>query len=359
METLTRTVLRIIGSPLIDRQADQEIVESEELYRYAFSNNVEMLYLERLEETANLDSLGETCADVRARQAQTLKTVCRLSSVLKAGGIPHAVTKTLRPYPGTPNDVDTLYLGGLGDYEAAARHLVANNYRITAPQDMQFELFDLEYGEEFNKFKHGGRFYIDFYRELAADHMPYMDSSILAGQVTEVEVPGCAQTISVLTRKAELVVLALHAIIMHRTIPLEVFYTYSYWLQDMSDQDLDELWDFARLNHAEPGVRAVVTVIAELYRECFGAVPDRLAYLLALTGTSRREARALQATGLYVPHTATLMSFLVAVLAKTRGRRARRGFLKELLHMLNPVFAVEVLYHMLSRKRIRRHSAHV
>jgi len=359
MQSLTKTLLGIIGSPLLDKQPDVAVVESRELFDYAFKNNVEMLYVNRLEESGKVSELSEDCQEIRARQKQTLKTIHRLSSVLQAGDIPHAITKTIRPYPGTPNDVDTLYLGDLSEYEATSDYLLKNNYKLTGPMDMQYEFFDVESGEAFDKFKTGGRFYIDFYRELAADHMPYMDSDVLAGEVVDHYIEGFDKPIKVLSTRAELVVLALHSIVMHRTIPLEVVYTYSYLLASMGHVEIDDLWAFARKNHAEPSVRAVLAIIEKLYEECFGIVPEQIAYFVKIAGTSSKEARELCDTGLFMPHTALLWTFVASVFSKIRGKRARRGFFKELLHMLNPVFAVEVLYHMLSKRRIRRHSAHV
>lgn len=359
MGDATKTLMRILGSPLISDDTLDAPFESAELFQYAFKNNIEMLYCQRLEAAGCLVSLLDECRAVRKRQKQTLRTVCRLSSVLQQAGIPHAITKTLRPYPGTPNDIDLLYLGDLSDYEDAARYLATQGYKITGPNPMQYELFDEESGVEFNKYKEGGRFYIDFYRELAADYMPYMDSSLLIRYVTPVQIEGCDTPVHVFEPKAEMVILALHSILMHRTVPLEVIYTYSYLMSQMAQEELDELWRFTRVSHAEPAMRAVLTVMAELYDHAFGHRPHALKFLISRSGTSNIEARELRKEACRMPHIVALATFVVSVVAKTRGRRARHGFFRELTHMLNPVFAIEVVYHMLSKKRIARHSKHV
>lgn len=359
MSTLTIQLMQIIGSPLLQTQPASEIIESQELFDFAFKNNVEMLYLNRLEEAGKLDLLRELRDEFYERQNQTQKTICRLSSVLQDDNIPHAITKTLRPYPGTPNDIDALYLGPLDEYEQVAQYLVENQYRIVGPQEMQYELFDELYGDEFNKFKHGGRFYIDFYRELAADHMPYMDSSVLFHEIMDTYTDASERPVKILTDKAELVVLALHSIIMHRTVPLEVIYTYSYVLASMSSQDINDLWQFTRQNHAEPAMRSVLAIMLTLYKKSFNQVPQQLGELVELSGIRQAEATEFISEEMYMPHTALLSTFVISVFSKIRGKRARRGFMKELFHMLNPVFAVEVIYHMLSKKRIKKHSAHV
>ena len=81
--------------------------------------------------------------------------------------------------------------------------------------------------------------------------------------------------------------------------------------------------------------------------------------MLERIGRRDSEAVALRASGLKAPHVVNLSTFVVTVFGKIRGARARRGFFKELAHMLNPVFAVEVMYHMLSKKYIDKHSDHV
>lgn len=357
--TRTRQLLRCIGSPLLPGRSFDAPHEDEGLFDYAYRNNVEMLYLAALEAGGRLDKLAARRDEIRRRQQETLATIVRLSSVLSAGGIAHAVTKTLRPFPGTPNDIDCLFLGDLKDYEKAGEYLLGQHYRLTGPKDMQYEFFDELQGGEFYKDKAGGRFYIDFYRELAADHMPYMDSRLLLPCVVDTQVEGFAASVKVFKPHAEMVVLALHSVLMHRIVPLEVFYSWAYFIHDMDEPALDEVVSFTRQSHAEPAMRTVLALMRALHEDCFGEVPSKLRYLIDRLGERSGEARALADNGLKTPHVVNLSTFVVTVFSKTRGERARRGFFKELAHMLNPVFAVEVLYHMLSKKYIDKHSDHV
>lgn len=355
----TLALLKYIGSPLLPDWTVQPPVEDERLFKLAFRNNVEMLYFQALEKADALNTLRKQRDEIVGRQQETLKTIVRLSSTLTQGGIAHAITKTLRPFPGTPNDIDCLYLGDLKDYEKAGEYMLGQHYRLTGPRDMQYEFFDELQGGEYFSDKAGGRFYIDFYRELAADHMPYMDSDLLRHHVVEITVPGFEHPVKVFTREAEMVVLALHSVLMHRIVPLEVFYSYAYLMADMNKVDLDKLAQISRDSHAGPGMRAVLALIKSLHQKCFGQVPHQLQYLLDRIGDRPAESRALAANQWKMPHVVNLSTFVTTVFGKTRGARARRGFFKELAHMLNPVFAVEVLYHMLSRKYIHRHSDHV
>ena len=358
-ENPTRALLRYIGSPLLPGRNADEPIEDEALFNVAFRNNIEMLYFEALERAGKLDKLRAKRDEIKARQLETLVTIVRLSTVLTQGGIAHAVTKTLRPYRGTPNDIDCLYLGDLNDYKAAGDYLQTQHYRLTGPKDMQYEFFDELQGGEFYKDKMGGRFYIDFYRELAADHMPYMDSALLREYVTDAHVEGHEAPVKVLRPEAEMVVLALHSVLMHRIVPLEVFYTYAYLMQAMDEAALDRVVAVSKASHAGPGMRTVLSLMEALHQDCFGEVPAKLRYLLERIGRRDSEAAVFRATSLKAPHVVNLSTFVITVFGKIRGKRARRGFFKELAHMLNPVFAAEVLYHMLSKKYIDKHSDHV
>ncbi|MDH5644422.1 MAG: hypothetical protein OEZ01_00350 [Candidatus Heimdallarchaeota archaeon] len=359
MNSPTIELIRMIDNPLIDNSQGSDVREDDRLYKYAFRNNIEMLYFAALIKHNQLRDLKGEYEELLDRQKMTLRTVSRLAGVLDEGLIPHAITKTVRPYPGTPNDIDCLYLGALDMYEQAGRYLQEQRYRLTGPQDMQYEFFDELLGDEFNNYKGGGRFYIDFYRELAADHMPYMDSDILLNCRRKIEILSGEPPITVFTPEAEMVVLALHSVLMHRTMPLEVFYTYSYYLADMTEGQIKGLWGFAKKNHAEPAFKAIITLMETLYKEAFQKVPHKLSYLIECTGRRVQEKNQLEKTVFSTPHVILLSTFVLSVFSKIRGKRSRRGFIKELIHMLNPVFAVEVLYHMLSKKFIDKHSDHV
>lgn len=350
-------LMKHIGTPLCE--ATEEAIESHDLYKFAFKNNIELLYLEKLKEKNKLNELEDEYNNLKDRERDTLKSINRLSSVLNKHKIPYAITKTLRPYPGTPNDIDCLYLGDLKKYEEAGNILQGEHYRLTAPNDMQYEFFDDLADDKFSKLKSGGRFYIDFYRELAADHMPYMDSSVLIKQRIDTSIDGYEDPVVIFDKNHEMIILSLHSVIMHRIIPLEVIYTYSYYLAEMSKEDIVSLWEETKANHAEIAMRTVLTTMKILYQEAFNTIPEKLEYLLSLSGTHKAEAKNFVQSDYHMPHIVNLSTFVTSVFGKLRGKRSRQGFLKELFHMLNPVFAVEVLYHMISKKYAIKHSEHV
>ena len=64
----TETLLRMIGSPLLERVPECDYVESEQLFRYAFRNNIEMLYLDVLAKRGHLNLLLDKQVEIQARR---------------------------------------------------------------------------------------------------------------------------------------------------------------------------------------------------------------------------------------------------------------------------------------------------
>jgi hypothetical protein len=272
-------------------------------------------------------------------------------------GIPYAITKSLRPYPAIPNDTDVLYLGPLSGYDRAAARIEQAGFHRSGNGKMQTEFFDPQGGEIFNRDKRGGRFYIDFYRQLAADHVPYMDSTKLQNHVKAHAVSGAA--VRVFEPAAEMTILYLHSVIMHRTFPLEVFASSACWLAEMQPTDLDRFAAFLADSHAILVGATFFSLMAQLYSQAFGIVPEPILGMQTRLGRYSLGRWHREQIGSQLPHICKLSTFSLAVFEKIGEPNAFRGFCKQALSMLNPVFFAEVMNHLTSRARIRAHSEHV
>lgn len=351
------TLMRCIGSPLLNNGAPFELQESEALLDLAFRNNVEMLYMSQLKAGGRLDRLAPAFEEFEDRRVRTAGCIVRIVSALDRSGIPYAVTKSLRPYPAIPNDTDVLYLGPPSDYEDAVAKIEQAGFRPEGGGKMQAQFFDPHEGAVFNRDKRGGRFYIDFYRHLAADHVPYMNSAVLRNHVITRQVGDV--NVKVFEPVAEMTILYLHSVIMHRTFPLEVFASTAYWLSEMQPSALDRFAAFLEKNHATLVGATAFSLMAQLYAQAFGIVPEPILEMqkrLArhLLGRWRREQLYGQ-----MPYICELSTFVLAVLEKIGEPNSFSGFCKQAVYMLNPVFFAEVMNHMMSRKRIRANSRHV
>lgn len=353
----TIKLARCMGFPLINNGEPVELIASEALTDLAFANGVELIYLMNLQKANKLGSLEGRLEEYETRRKKSAECVVRIARAMDDQHIPYAITKTLRPYPATPNDTDLLYLGPLNDYVNALRRFESTGFVMCDGIKMQTEFFDPKGGGVFQQDKSGGQFYIDFYSQLAADHMPYMDSKRLTDRVVTQKVND--YEVKVFEPIAEMTILYLHSVVMHRTFPLEVFWSTAYWLKDMNDQDLDNFAEFVRSHHAVVSTRIAFTLMAELCQQAYGEVPDKIQGMLNRIGEQRSEREEFKARMYATPHISLFSTWVFAVLEKNMEWHSMKGFLKELAMMINPIFFIEVLHHMFSRKRIKKHSKHV
>ena len=135
------TLLRIIGNSLIDYRRD-EIYESIELYNLAFSNRIDLLYLEALAQNGCLEKLRDRYEQLKKRHSKIIADVTRVGTTLRERGIRYAFMKTLRPYPATPNDIDMFYLGDKSEIHEAIKVLIDLGYRKSLEQQGEIGFWD-------------------------------------------------------------------------------------------------------------------------------------------------------------------------------------------------------------------------
>lgn len=353
----TIKLVRCLGFPLINDGSPSEFHESESLLELAFKNGVELIYLRNLDRAGKLDKLRPRLHEYEERRLKSAECIKRIAKAMDKLQMPYAITKTLRPYPATPNDTDLLYLGPLDEYVDAVRRFETTGFVRAEAIKLQTEFFDPQGGEIYHRDKRGGKFYIDFYRQLAADHMPYMNSARLLERVRTTMLDDVK--VNVFDPIAEMTILYLHSVIMHRTFPLEVFWSTAYWLKDMDDAEMDKFAAFIRSHHAVISARSAFGLMAALCQETYGEIPAKIQGMIDRMGARKAEQREFAVQQASTPHIARFSTWTFAVLEKTLEWNSMRGFLKELVMMINPLFFAEVMHHMFSRKRIRKHSAHV
>lgn len=348
---------RCLGSPLLPGIELQDLHESDELLQLAFANRVELIYLNQLEKAGRLKRLRPQWEEYHQRYQKTLECIERIAIAMEEEQIPYAITKSLRPYPAIPNDTDLLYLGPPKGYPDALERFKRAGFILSFNGDMQAEFFDPRGGEEFNRDKRGGKFYIDFYRYLAADQVPYINTNTLRHHLISRDINGTQ--VKVFDPSAEMTILFLHSIIMHRTIPLEVLWCSAYYLAEMDAASMALFPKFIHENRARVAAATVFGLMAKLHREAYGQVPDELTLLLAKVGFKQSVDRELRCDENAFPHVVKLSTFFMVLLEKMREANSLKGFVSQFLTMLRPSQFIEVLHHLLNKSQIQRHSTHV
>jgi len=348
---------RCLGSPLLPGAGLQDLRESDDLLELAFRNRIELIYLSNLEQAGLLKRLRPQWEEYQQRCEKTLECIVRIATAMEDQQIPYAITKSLRPYPAIPNDTDLLYLGPLNDYPEALERFERAGFVLSHNGDMQAEFFDPRGGEAFNRDKRGGKFYIDFYRQLAADRVPYISSNVLRQHVITRNIGGTP--VKVFDPIAEMTILYLHSVIMHRTIPLEVLWCSAYWLSGLDNDCLADFPIFIRNNRARTAAATVFGLMSELHREAYGQTPAVLTTLTSKVGLRQVELQEWRHNENAFPHVVRLSTFALALLEKMGEANSLKGFANQLLDMLHPSKAVEVMHHLLDKAQIQRHSTHV
>jgi len=344
-ENLTIELIRSIGSPFVSEPEKFDANESMELYDLAFENNIDLLYLNVLKSQGRLNSLRSKYEELENRCHETLVTITRVARLLNSKRTLYAVTKTLRPYPATPNDVDIFYLGPSSGYQMTIDMMIEGGYILQARNPKQALFYDPRddsSGSQVQSDRRGGVYYLELYREPAADYFVYLDNKKLRDHITTI----CLdkdQVVSVFDPGVELTVVLMHTIVMHRFYPLEVFYTMLYYFSEMTADKVEEFLCFVKQNNAVPAVCTGIAVAALLHEAAFNSTPEILTKMLTRLGSNGFEVNRLKKNDFRMPHKIGFPTFIAEVLSKLREPKSLGSFGVQLLHMSNPVFAAGVV----------------
>ena len=118
---LTCDLIKLIGSPyaqdLPNQEPELDIVKG---LQHAFINRIPTLFLEKIDGRDKHLELVSQEEKMWARAKKTREVLVRLANKLnKWNPDGYVIFKSIKPYPGTPNDTDVLILGGRKEFNAA------------------------------------------------------------------------------------------------------------------------------------------------------------------------------------------------------------------------------------------------
>jgi len=349
----TIRLLRIIGTPFEPNRRWALPEEDDGLYRFAFKNRVALLYLERLLSENRLDKHYSYFENLHFRAEETLETAKRASEVLEKADVPYVIFKTIRPFPATPNDVDIICLGEKDAYRRAVTSLITAGYFTFdkfAPMQIQFS--DPRGLGITTWDKQGGIYYVDLYQAPAVDYFVYIDPLRLRRHVEEKNIRGFAA--KVLKPEIELAAILMHSVFPERTFSLELFYTICYSLAGFNGKQINHFVCFSRENRIAYPVKTCLSLSAALHRAAFGDVPDGLKTALSSFGIERaNETAGSKIWHGEAPYQFSPLIYLNTFLRKLGDPRAQSSLGCQLIHMVNPVFLIDVLtsvFHKVTRE---------
>ena len=91
-------------------------------------------------------------------------------------------------------------------------------------------------------------------------------------------------SVNIFNPHAETCILFLHSVIMHRTLPLEVFLTLSYYLKSFNESDYDKLIQFFKKNHLIYVAKYMFNIFCYLFYTYYGEIPDEIRLICSKLG---------------------------------------------------------------------------
>lgn len=357
-KNLTLDLIRIIGSPFHKYEGRESLFVNQDLtalYDLAFENRVELIFLHALKNNNLLKGFEDKLMEMEKRCVTTRKIAARTSRILTEAGVKHAIFKSIKPYPATPNDTDVVCFGNEREYQKGLKALTDAKYVIQAYAPMQTLLYH-PWGEgKVGLGKKGGTYYVDFYRGVAVDYYEYVNKSALSTYCIERDVEGVKAVL--LSAEPELAIVMFHNVFPEKTFQLEHFYLCLYGMAN-PEFNINSFIDFSERNAMVTAVRSNLTIIELLHEEVFGNVPDTVKMLLDRWGREKSIIETLKNNHYRITFIFPASLFWKIFLYKQKDPFSRRSLVRQLFHMMNPIFFWDTLRSAWKRTFEKDHYVH-
>lgn len=323
---LTLQLLRSISLPT-DECARTDIPPSNarklELYNRSIKNRISFFYLDALKKNRKLGPLGSIYERKNMAYLKTLDLIARCSRLLSEANIEHAIFKTIRPYKSTTVDIDVLIFQDQDKYFKAIKMMQQAGFRFVVRGPRSTTLMDQEL--------HIG---IDLYEQIAVSFITYMDKEKIIDQITTVGLPN-GEYVRTLKPEADLACIIAHSVIKEQMYALAEYYTFIYYLKQISRTDFLEI---VKRNNITLAARMHMTITKLLHRAAYGTTPSELQQLLNDLGEERLETTRLIQSNLKTPQKYHPITVARSLLEIAKGKTSRKSIAMQFFHMLNPKF---------------------
>jgi hypothetical protein len=347
-EVTTADLVKLIGTPFLSDKSQAPCDKYlEQGYEKAFYERMAPLYLHKFRYEGWSSDLEERFCLVRDREKMTLKVLSDLADNLnnwdEAG---YSIFKSIKPYPAIPNDTDVLIFGGKNKFESALAHLYECGYIFHEWAPMQTTLYDPRGKGKIGKGKKGGTYYIDVYSDISTDYFLYINKNSLVPYIENRELNGTI--IRNVRKEVELAIILFHNIFPERTFQLEHFYMPLYHLKDESF-DINIFIKFAEEQRLGYAIATNLTIVEYIHNKVFGFVPDKICQMLDKWHRNEFELNRFRKMGEETPYMFSPRTFWMTFIHKIKDKAALKSLFVQGLHMLNPVFFMDVMTSLKNR----------
>lgn len=343
-EVKTADLIKVVGSPFTTQNSSYPDEFLLRIYDRAFFDRVAPLYLHMHRRTDWDPKLERHYRFVVEREAKTRSVLSGLAKQLNDwdshDSLGYVIFKSLKPYPAIPNDTDVLIFGGKKEFESALKHLYAQNYVFHEWAPMQTTIYDPRGRGKIGAGKKGGTYYIDVYREISTDYVCYLGENAIHPHVIVCYINGVP--VRLLRQEPELAIILFHNVFPERTYQLEHFYMPLYCFADPSF-DLNLFMHFAEANGLTRAIRTNLSFAEVLHKQHFGFVPQPIERVLDKWGRSQMETERFIQMGMESPYLFSTWLFWKAATEKVKDTVFLKSLLVQGMHMMNPLFFLDVV----------------
>jgi hypothetical protein len=322
------SLVKSIGLPGLVEGEAPPLNKALSLLQLAKLNKTPLLYLESLRKLRRHLPLEAQLSRYRDKHGKTLDLTALVSSLFEESSIPHAIFKTLKPFPCTPADVDIL-LRSKRDLTKASQILEKKGLK---PLDRHFHgltMFSVSHGVN-----------VDLTTEVAASSFIYLDKSLLFEHITRVKVNSFR--VQTLQPHADLVAVAAHSLYKEHMYTASDYYTFA-----LSSQYYQEALKLAKSTHTKLALETALKLTRDITINAFGPsnpLARRLQSLFRSAGTVNAAAPTNRSLDLPVRHTPHLL--MRGLLEKILEDPTSRGsLLSALKSAFNPRFFIKLSEH--------------
>jgi hypothetical protein len=257
-----------------------------------------------------------------------LDAVSRVSTCLRNAGIEHALFKTIRPYPSTTVDIDSIIFGNIRNYRDALRTMKDADYPMLAEGPMSATFWDPI-----------AKIGIDIYNEIAVSALCYIDKGKFARFSSQIRLAD-NKNANLLAPEADLLAIVAHSIIKEQMYTLSEYYSFINYLEKMETSTFVNLVKETNLTNA---AKTHASITALLFQATHGQTPKKLLDILEAVGRDNFETNRILVHDLETPHKYHPMTIARSLLEITKGKKPRTSIALQIYKMMNPTFTGEFL----------------
>ncbi len=313
-----------------------------DLYNIARKNKIGLLFLESLSRYQSLPKeLRDELDKQRAIHKVLQGTANRVANIFHTAKHKYAIIKSTYPFPAVPNDVDVLIFGNGKEYRDVINLMRSLNFQFVGNEaPLEACLHDSSRGPQHELTGYStplkDPFDVDFYKEVGAGHIIYMDKGKLTGKILEKTINGV--TLNVLRLPAEIALSIFHSIYPERLYTLLLHFHILYMIKNMSSADGNEFLEICHEHKISNAVNLALNLTQTIQEICFGQSPLELNCLRERLEKNRIDIKLSK-----LPHLYSIKNVLDVFWGKKMDSVFTISVIRQLMSMLNPKYSLSLI----------------